>query len=254
MSISTRALFLIDQHSQWALAYAGTYKNVHVQTRPFEPLLTGDSVEHGLRNLAEQLMYYDIALVAVSAQNLSWVRSQLHYARSFLRTPIIAVVQDLQSVAIQDLLDAGAADFIMNHSFITELSIRVRLLQRRRFSPRQTTETISTESQSNGVDETNFSVQEDHSLEEYTAAVATRFAVQSQPFQYAKRSMVHRFEKAYISAALVRNQGNITRAARAAQKHRRSFWELMRKHNIDAEIFRESACPDQPSIRKISRH
>lgn len=254
MSTSTRAILLIDQHSQWALDYAGAYKNVHLQTRPFEPMLTGDSVEHGLKNWAEQLKYYDVALVAVSPHNLSWIRSQLHYARAYLRTPILAVMRHLQPAAIQDVLDAGAADFIMDDSFITEFSIRVKLLQHPRRGGRQATETNRVESESDLPSEMVLSLQDAGALDAYTAAVATRCAIQSQSFQQAKRSMVHRFEKAYIRAALVRNQGNITRAARAAQKHRRSFWELMRKHNIDAEIFRESACPDQSSIRKISRH
>ena len=34
------------------------------------------------------------------------------------------------------------------------------------------------------------------------------------------------------------HQGNISRAARAADKNRRAFWELIRKHGIDAQSFR----------------
>jgi DNA-binding NtrC family response regulator len=33
-------------------------------------------------------------------------------------------------------------------------------------------------------------------------------------------------------------RGNITRAAQAAQKERRTFWELVRKHKIDVQQFK----------------
>ena len=47
-----------------------------------------------------------------------------------------------------------------------------------------------------------------------------------------------RFERSYVEDLLVANQGNITRAAHAARKNRRAFWELIRKHHIDASSFR----------------
>ena len=250
-----RAVLLIDQHSQWALAYAGAYKYLRVQTRPFEPLLMGDSIDQGLRQWALNLLQYQIALVAVSPTNLSWIRSQLHYARTYLRTPVIAVVKDLQAVAIQDLLDAGAADFILDHNLRTELPIRVKLLQQRlhqKATPYHTpAEVIDSSEPIAQSESTPYFLQEEgiNTLDAYTAAVASSYAHLEQPFQQAKNSVVRRFEKAYIRAALVRNQGNITRAARTASKHRRSFWELMRKHKIDADIYRVSACPDQPSVR-----
>lgn len=252
MKTITRTVLLIDQHSQWALIYAGAYKNIRVQTQPFESLLIGDSIEQGLRHWAVNLLQYDLALVAVNPSNLAWVRSQLHYARSYLRTPIVAVVQNLQPIAIQDILDAGAADFVMDHNLITELPIRVKLLQQRLpksfgydLQPLVPVVADNTKAKTEAL-----LLKEDaNSLDVYTAAVASSYAVHGQSFQQAKNSVVQRFEKAYIRTALVRNQGNITRAARTAQKHRRSFWELMRKHNIDADIYRVSACPDQLSIR-----
>lgn len=251
MQSITRTVLLIDQSSQWALGFAGAYKNIRVQTRAFEPLLTGDSVEQGLRQWAVSLLNYDLALVAVSPTNLSWIRSQLHYARSYLNTPILAVVKNLQPIAIQDVLDAGAADFIIDHNFITELPIRVKLLQQRfKKSLRYESQPLVTQLEAAESIENQLLLKEDaSSLDAYTAAVASRYASKGHPFQQAKNSVVQRFETAYIRAALVRNQGNITRAARTAQKHRRSFWELMRKHNIDADIYRVSACPHQLSIR-----
>lgn len=53
-------------------------------------------------------------------------------------------------------------------------------------------------------------------------------------FQEAK----NRFIRTYITELLENHEGNISRAARAARKNRRAFWELMRKHDISAERFK----------------
>lgn len=50
----------------------------------------------------------------------------------------------------------------------------------------------------------------------------------------AKRDLILRFEREYIEKALKENEGNITRAAVASGKERRTFFELMRKHGIHA--------------------
>jgi DNA-binding NtrC family response regulator len=46
------------------------------------------------------------------------------------------------------------------------------------------------------------------------------------------------FERVYIEDLLLAHSGNISRAARAAHKDRRAFWELIRKHHIDVNSFR----------------
>ncbi len=51
-------------------------------------------------------------------------------------------------------------------------------------------------------------------------------------FRVCKAKAVAEFEQNYISALLVANDGNISKAARAAKKDRRAFWELIRKHHI----------------------
>lgn len=255
MNTVKNVVLLIDQQSQWAQVYAGTYKNVNVHTLPFESLLIGDSADQGLRHWALSLLHYDLALVVVSPTNLSWVRSQLHHARRYLRTPILAIVQNLKPIAIQDVIDAGADDFITDQNLKTELPIRVKLLlQRLQKKLNHGSSSIISTAEQNALTDEYLVSESSAPLDAYTAAVATRYATHSQPFQQAKNTVVQRFEKAYIRAILVRNQGNITRAARAANKHRRSFWELMRKHNIDADVYRVSACPDQHQFVKISRH
>lgn len=64
-----------------------------------------------------------------------------------------------------------------------------------------------------------------------------------QSFQAAKAKVVSRFERAYLEGLLLACHGNISRAAQAANKNRRSFWELLRKHRIDAGRFRETIKP-----------
>lgn len=57
-------------------------------------------------------------------------------------------------------------------------------------------------------------------------------------FQAAKSRMIEKFEKAYIQELLNEYHGNITKAAQAAQKNRRAFWQLIRKHHVDAANFK----------------
>ena len=59
-----------------------------------------------------------------------------------------------------------------------------------------------------------------------------------EPFRKAKAKMVSHFEKHYVEALLLAYAGNISKAARAAQKNRRAFWELIRKHGIEVGRFK----------------
>jgi len=47
-----------------------------------------------------------------------------------------------------------------------------------------------------------------------------------------------RFERAYVEDLLLAHHGNITKAAQAAHKNRRAFWELIRRHQIDVNRFK----------------
>ena len=63
----------------------------------------------------------------------------------------------------------------------------------------------------------------------------------AESFQQAKRRLVEEFERSYLSAYLAAHSGNIGRAARAAKKNHRAFFQLMRKHAVDAEDFKDSS-------------
>jgi DNA-binding NtrC family response regulator len=59
-----------------------------------------------------------------------------------------------------------------------------------------------------------------------------------ESFKEAKARVVAQFERSYIQGLLLAHHGNITRAARAAQKNPRAFWQLIYKHQIDVQSFR----------------
>jgi DNA-binding NtrC family response regulator len=59
-------------------------------------------------------------------------------------------------------------------------------------------------------------------------------------FHDAKARVVRDFERGYLELVLSAAHGNVAAAARAAKKDRRAFFELMRKHSIDAGRFRQT--------------
>ena len=58
--------------------------------------------------------------------------------------------------------------------------------------------------------------------------------LEEQSFQQLKAKAIDQFEQTYVRRMLSIYEGNITKAAQAAGKDRRAFWELMRKHHIAA--------------------
>jgi transcriptional regulator with PAS, ATPase and Fis domain len=63
-------------------------------------------------------------------------------------------------------------------------------------------------------------------------------STRQESFRATKSRVVAQFEKGYIQDLLRIHKGSVTKAAEAAQKNRRTFWELIRKHAIDARRFR----------------
>jgi two-component system response regulator GlrR len=55
---------------------------------------------------------------------------------------------------------------------------------------------------------------------------------EEQSFHAMKSRAVQRFEHDFLATVLYAHDGNITRAAFAAKKNRRAFWELLRKHGL----------------------
>ncbi|MDQ3816186.1 MAG: sigma-54 dependent transcriptional regulator [Acidobacteriota bacterium] len=59
-------------------------------------------------------------------------------------------------------------------------------------------------------------------------------------FQQIKAQIITQFEREYIQEMLQTYQGNITKAAQASKKNRRAFWQLIRKHRIDVQSFKQN--------------
>jgi two-component system, NtrC family, response regulator GlrR len=63
-------------------------------------------------------------------------------------------------------------------------------------------------------------------------------AVEDQSFQTMKSRVVWRFEHDFLTSVLHAHHGNISRAAVAAKKNRRAFWQLLRKHGLVPRVTR----------------
>ena len=62
-------------------------------------------------------------------------------------------------------------------------------------------------------------------------------------FSEMKANVIAQFEMNYVESLLITYKGNITRAAQAAQKERRTFWGLIRKYKIDVQRFKLNQFP-----------
>jgi DNA-binding NtrC family response regulator len=60
---------------------------------------------------------------------------------------------------------------------------------------------------------------------------------QMPPFNEAKRAVVDAFERDYLQQVLRAHRGNVSRAAQSAQKERRDFGRLLKKHQLDPRAF-----------------
>lgn len=69
-----------------------------------------------------------------------------------------------------------------------------------------------------------------------------------ESFQSLKAKTITHFERAYLQDILRTHQGNISKAARAAGKHRRAFWEMMRKHQIGIQPRTQISAAPPPQL------
>jgi DNA-binding NtrC family response regulator len=69
-------------------------------------------------------------------------------------------------------------------------------------------------------------------------ADSPRDSPDKESFRAAKQRVVASFERGFVERLLVAHGGNVTQAAFAARKNRRAFFQLMRKHRIEAACYR----------------
>lgn len=209
----------------------------------------GPVFAHGvLASNAMALRRYDAVLLSVSPATLPWARQLLSASKGYVSTPIIAIVSDLKAAALNDLFALGVADVLRAPLCLEELRFRVhRRVQPSTYSGLAEPQNsgfavapvvVTTDSVSQEVLSDTILGRSGAELDAFAVAAAASHATSKQSFRAAKAKIIERFEKAYINASLLQHGGNIAMAARCSKKHRRAYWALMRKYNIDAGPYR----------------
>lgn len=272
------AILSFGDMADWDPQKEGSYAKGRLHLHRVQRPAPGAGDIHALADMAPSLQRFDVCLLMICEENLAWIRQAMLAARPELRVPIIGLVRNLKAAAIGDLYNLGMAAFIRDPLCIEEVRIRtVRVLDRSRlvagvaYSNAETTCPCSVHDGSrvygqrarhgHAADSCDRCVRTDGpgelidsnvhrqpgklELEAFAIASASHCAGSAESFSAAKNQVVGCFERAYIRASLAKASGNIAMAARGAKKHRRAYWALMRKHNIDAAPYRNAAPPDQ---------
>ena len=204
-----------------------------------------------------RVLCVELALLAVGSRNLAWMRTALAACGGW-PVPVIVVVDGLRGEAIDDLMRLGLHDFIDATAGGDELRLRCTIAARRRAMflasanglNTQASAAIKAQEPACAYPEITTQRSSGARLPSELFLKRTFGCTSSDPFGMAKARVVAGFERAYLHAALQRHQGNIARAARACDKHRRAFWGLVRKHGLDVDAYRQGPAltPPPPPI------
>jgi len=181
------------------------------------------------------LRRYDVCLLPITLETLGWTRQALASIPRGPFVPIVGLTVDLRSGALLDLLELGLADFVGVTTSPDEL--RTRLLCAAAKAPRTPAlRDVTT------LNEPAATRQAPAQAPAVTGAshhpcrgcfpVISRLGWPDVGFGQSKQRMIDLFERQYLQRALAQARGNIASAARASQKDRRAFWELLRKHRL----------------------
>lgn len=251
------ALLTLDQIC-WVQALAGPHLGGRLRLHTLQQrhatvdtLLDDPALMHGR---------YDAGLLYADEASLPAWRTALAAHAGHLPAVLLVYAVGLRAQAVHDLIALGASDFLQPPFCPEELRARLEsALSRLKRACVAEPEPLYGRAIMHGV-----MVRADQGpteaelcntildrsgaeLEAYAVALAMQRATSRESFREAKSQVVARFERAYIRAALGRHGGNVTLAARMAQKHRRAFWALMRKHDIDPAPYRVDP-EDGPSV------
>jgi hypothetical protein len=253
------------------------------------------------------LRRYDVVLLPVSMETIAWTRQALAAIPRGPFIPLVGVLKEMRSAAIQDLLEMGLTDFVrlpicteefrarLLHSvtsvprpgslrepslndgykiatargvlpIMREATLRDWLNMSRRKNPSLTTLSkeqiqkilagqlpLGLESNKDRKERLRLEraegIKHIETHDEYEAeACSASMDEVSKPLgnshdkprhlKVVKTKLIEEFERAYLTEAMDRNKGNIANAARYSGKHRRAFWALLKKYDIEAEDFR----------------
>ncbi len=211
---------------------------------------------HAIAKAAVSLRRYDVCLIPVSLETLGWTRQALAAIPRGPFLPLIGMFNGLRSAAMQDLLELGLADFVRIPLCPDEFRARILSTVSRVPRPGSLREpeascTLSAGATVAGLGQrplpwtsarpisrpVRSSVR--HSGSQHGSGGSKRQVTDEKlSFRASKSMIVEQFERDYITQALERHRGNIAMAARSSNKHRRAFWALMRKYQIDATPYR----------------
>ncbi len=241
---------LLAVNPDWAqhlVSSVAPCERLRLQIVPLPDMKLADSYLY-LRQQVSLLQRYDACLLPISTANLVWVRRALSASQGHASVPILGLTHELKAAALADLYGLGLADYVRAPLCLEDLRARIHKI--RSSVSRAALETVPTHLQysvsnssvahiPNTVSAGDSTVLHDSGCEHASlSALALRYTLGQSSFKEAKGRVVASFEYAYICAVLDKHQGNIAQSARFAQKHRRAFWGLMRKHQIDADRFR----------------
>lgn len=251
---------LAPGRADWVYALQGIHLGGRLHMHAMKPSCT--TAEAMLDDPALVRGRYDAALLYADEASLSLWRTVLAARAGQLPAVLLVYAIGLRARAIHDLVGLGVVDFVRPPFCPEELRARLQSALHR-LNPVRVAEPLSDYGHAKSVmrsltlAETEAEVcdtildRSGSELEAYAVALATQRATSPDSFRDAKNQVVARFERAYIRAALGRHGGNVTLAARVAQKHRRAFWALMRKHNIDPAPYRTDM--DDPTFPRAGK-
>lgn len=253
--------------ADWCKQKAGVYAKGRLHVHRLHQPDPADGDIHALAAMAVPLQRFDACLLAICGSNLAWVRQAMLVANAQMRTPIIGLVHNIQAPALGDLYNLGMADFVREPVCAEEIRIRIeRLLDKSHVranvgggDANPTASHVLSDCGRYSALTNPFALGDrqvpchvhsggecgDAELEAFAIASASRCATSNDSFGVAKSKVIGCFERAYLLASLAKSSGNIAMAARGAKKHRRAYWALMRKYDIDAAPFRTGLPPDQ---------
>lgn len=265
------AIFTGAKHQEWVNPWVGVHANGRLFLHEFNGEAVGlsnDSVEL-LVDAAAELRSFHACVLPVSSKNLAWARTALAAAAGVLQTPVLVLARDLKAAAVDDLYETGVCDFVRAPLCLEELRVRLERIvslnaypvtpvvksaqvvtegsAQRYSNPKQAdspalmcdpSDLVSSEEFCNTILRRSGA-----EIEAFAVASAARCSIGNESFHAAKGKLIERFERAYLKASLVRHEGNIAMAARSAQKHRRAFWALIKKYQIDPNFYRHGYYP-----------
>jgi hypothetical protein len=241
------AVLMLPAHESWMRGWIDTDAsllrrfNFHPYpcSAPAAPPGAEPSADTGalmLRHAAPLLRRFDLCLLPVTLATLGWSRTALACVQDTLVTPVLGLLVDIKAPAVADLLALGMRDFVRYPACPEEFRVRATQAARRRTAEEVCLNETSA-AYADGVEQRGRPPPAlvAHTLRELEGAPHLHAG---EAFRSAKSRVVGSFERDYLRLALQRHHGNVARAARASSKHRRAFWALMRKHGIDASVYR----------------